>query len=111
LASVVAGVPPALGFLQPTRLPLQVMTSRLLVNRHVLVVVFQRLTILCDLDSVRIENANRDMFSAKFNRAIRRRNPSFEGRTSAFIANSHLYIGSFKRSNGNAILLARFRRG
>src|SRR5207237_3934095 len=75
------------------------------VNRDVFVVVFQRLSILGDLDGIRIENANRDMFPTKFHRPICGRDPAFKGGTSAFVADRHFYIGSFKWPNSDAILL------
>ena len=78
----------------------------LLINRHVFVVVLQRLSILCDLDGIRIENPNRDMLAAEFYRTICRGNPAFEGGTAAFVAHSHLNVGPFKWPNSNAILFA-----
>ena len=74
---------------QPTRASLATTGWRflivgVLINRHVLVVVFQRLSIFCDLNGVRIENANRDMFAAKFHGTICWRNPAFEGGTVRF---------------------------
>src|SRR4029450_7120577 len=80
--------------------------NRLLVDRHVFVAVLQRLSILCDLDSIRIENANRDMLPVKFHGSICRRNPALKGRTAVFVANSHFHIGSLKWPDSDGILLA-----
>ena len=51
---------------------------RRLVHRHVLVVLLQLLSVLGDLNGFGIEDANRYMLATKFNRTIRRRDPSFE---------------------------------
>ena len=80
-----------------------------LVNRHVFVVLSQCLAVFCDLNSIRIEDANPDMFAAKFHRPICWRNPPFEGGTSTFVANGHSNVCPFKRPNSDAILAARFR--
>src|SRR5947207_5582733 len=82
--------------------------NRTLVNRHVLIAVFQRLAVFRDLNSVGIEDANRYVFPAKFHGAVCWRHPPFEGGTSVITANSNLYIGSFKRPNGDTILFACF---
>ena len=79
-----------------------------LVNRHVLIAVFQRLAVFRDLNSVGIEDANRDMFTAKFHGAVCWRNPALKRGTPAFVANSHFHVSSLKWPNGDAILLTRF---
>src|SRR5258705_12092388 len=63
------------------------------VNRYVFVVIFQRLAIFCDLNGIRIENADRDMLAAEFNRAVSRRNPTLEGGIPLPIAYGHPNVG------------------
>src|SRR4029450_9716762 len=58
--------------------------------------IFPRLSILCDLDGIRIQNANRDMFAAEFYRTICWRDPAFEGGTAAFVAHSDLNLVPLK---------------
>src|SRR5438067_1269247 len=86
--------------------PLTMSFSPQLINRHVFVIVLQRLSILCDLDGIRIENANRYMFAAEFYRPIYWRDPAFEGGTSAVVADRYFHIGSLKWPNSDAILFA-----
>src|SRR5207249_10629806 len=80
----------------------------MLVDRHVLVVLLQRLAVFGERDGFRIENSNRDMLAAKFNRTVSRGNPSLE-RGFSIIAHCYPHVSSFERANGHAILLARFR--
>src|SRR5438128_4452493 len=77
-----------------------------LIDRHVFVVLFQRLAVFSDLNRVRIENANRDTFAAKFDCAISWRNPAFECGIPMLITDGDPHISSFKWANRDAILFA-----
>jgi len=76
------------------------------VNRYVFVALFQRLAVFRDLDSVAIENTDRDMLAAEFNGAVSRRNPTLEPGISLPVANGHPNVGSLKWANSDAILFA-----
>jgi len=93
--------------LQATGLPLQKRYSlalkRKLVDRHVIVVVFKRLAILCDLNSVTIENAHGNMLTAKLYGAISRRNPTLDGAIRFFIVHGDFDVGSFKWPNSDTV--------
>ena len=89
-------------------LPLQTSSWRARsVDRHVLIVLLQRLAVLSDRDGFRIEHPNRYVLAAKFNRTVSRGNPSFE-RGFPIIAYRHPHVRSFERPNGHPILFARF---
>jgi hypothetical protein len=75
-----------------------------LIDRYVLVVLLQFLPVLGDLDRFRIEDANGYVFTLKFNRAIRRRDPSFE-RSLSFVAERYPNVRSFERLDGDSILV------
>ena len=77
-----------------------------LIDRHVLVVLLQRLSVLGDLNGFRIEDPNRHVLTAKFNRAISRRDPSFE-RCFCLVAERHSHVSSFDRLDGDSVLLRR----
>ncbi len=64
---------------------------------------FKLLTIFLDLNGVTIENADRDMFTAEFHRAVTRGDPALESRILAFIIYGNLDVGSFKWTNSDAI--------
>ena len=81
------------------------MTDLLLIDRHVLVVFLQRLSVLGDLNGFRIEDPNRHMLAAKFNRTISRRDPSFESSLSV-VAECYPNVSSFERLDGDSILFA-----
>src|SRR6266536_3301676 len=74
-----------------------------LIDRYVFVILFERLTIFHDLNGVALENANRDMFAAKFYCPVGWRNPAFESGTFALIVYCDLKVGPFKRTNHDAI--------
>src|SRR6266487_3854605 len=74
-----------------------------LIDCHVLVVLLQLLSVLGDLNGFRIEDANRHVLTAKFNRTIRRRDPSFE-RGFSVIAEGHPHVSSFERLDCDSIL-------
>jgi len=76
------------------------------VNGYVLVAFFKGLAILRDFNGLRIENSNRDVLAAKFNRGVSRRNPALERRVSALLADSHSDVGPFNWANSNAILFS-----
>ena len=76
-----------------------------LIDCHVLVVLLQLLSVLGDLNGFRIEDPNRHVLTAKFNRTIRRRDPSFE-RGFSVIAEGHPHVSSFERLDGDSILFA-----
>ena len=82
------------------------MTDSVLIERHVCVAVFQRLAVFRDLNGLGIENTNRDVLAAKFNRAVSRRNPTLERRLALLITHSDPHVGSFKWANSDAILFA-----
>src|SRR5713101_6048011 len=84
------------------------MTDLLLIHRHVLVVFLQRLSVFGDLNGLRIENPNRHMLTAKFNRTINWRDPSFE-RSLSVVAECYPHVSSFERLDGDSILFAGFR--
>ena len=75
----------------------------LLIDRHVLVVLLQRLSVFGDLNGFRIEDPNRHVLTAKFNRTISRRDPSFE-RCFCLIAERYPHVSSFERLDGDSIL-------
>jgi len=81
---------------------------RALVNCYVLVVVADSLAILLDLNGIRIENANRDMLPAEFDRAVGRRNPALKRRILAAIIHRDSEVGSLQRANSDTILFTRF---
>src|SRR5215475_16211490 len=72
------------------------------VDRHVLVVLLKILSVLGDFNGFRIEDANRHVLTAKFNRTISRRDPSFEGSFSV-VAERYPHVSSFERLNGDSI--------
>src|SRR5262249_32917585 len=76
-----------------------------LIDCHVLVVLLQLLSVLSDLNGFRIEDANRYGLTLKFNRNIRRRDPSFK-RGLSVIAEGHPHVGSFERLDCDSILFA-----
>src|SRR2546430_11150001 len=76
------------------------------IDRHVFVVLFQRFAVFRDLNGVRIQNTNRDVLAAKFNRTVSRRNPALERGLPVRIAHSHPNVGSFQRANSDSILFA-----
>src|SRR5260370_568351 len=73
------------------------------VDRHVLVVFLQRLSVFGDLNGFRIEDPNRHVLTAKFNRTISRGDPSFE-RSLSVVANRYPHVSSFERLDGDSIL-------
>ena len=75
------------------------------VDRHVLVVFLQRLSVFGDLNGFRIEDPNRHVLTAKFNRTISRRDPSFE-RSFSVVAECYPHVSSFERLDGDSILFA-----
>src|SRR5260370_16720480 len=81
----------------------QLVNSYGLIDRYLLVVLFQRLTIFRDLNGVAIENADREMLAPKLHRAIGRGNPSFQRGMSAPIAALGFQVSSFKRTHRDAI--------
>src|SRR5213594_3145090 len=78
-----------------------------LIDRHVFVVLFQRFAVFRDLNSVRIQNPNRNVLAAKFNRRVSRRNPALERGLALFITHNNPHIRSFEWANSDAILFAR----
>ena len=78
--------------------------SGFLVDGHVLIVLLQLLSVLGDLDGFRIENANRYVFTAEFNCAIRRGDPSLE-RSLSLVAERNPHVSSFERLDGDSILV------
>ena len=81
------------------------MTDLALIDRHVLVVFLQHLSVLGDLNGFGIEDPNRHVLTAKFNRTISRRDPSFK-RGFSVIAERYPYVSSFERLDRNSILFA-----
>ena len=81
------------------------MTDLLLIDRHVLVVFLKRLSVFGDLNGFRIEDPNRHMLTAKFNRTISRRDPSFV-RSFSVVAECYPHVSSFERLDGDSILFA-----
>ena len=82
--------------------------SLISVDRHVLIVLLQRLAVFGDGDGFTIKNPNRDALAAKLNRTIGRGNPSFE-RGFSVIAHRYSDISSLERPYGHSILFGRFR--
>src|SRR2546429_1075713 len=76
------------------------------VQRHVLIALFQRLAVFRDCNGLGIEDPNRDMLTAKFNRAISRRHPTFERGLGVLIADGDSHIGSLKWANRDPILVS-----
>src|SRR6266487_4340929 len=85
--------------------PRELTTS--LIDRHVFVVLFQRFAVFRDLNGVRIQNTNRDVLAAKFNRTVSRRNPALERGLALFITHNNPHVRSFEWANSDAILFAR----
>src|SRR4029077_10060573 len=75
------------------------------VDRHVLIVFLQRLSVLSDLNRFGIKDPNRHVLTAKFHRTISRGDPTFEGGFSV-VAERYPYVSSFERLDGDAILFA-----
>src|SRR5205809_2491305 len=75
------------------------------VDRHVLVVFLQSLSVFCDLNGFRIKNPNRHVLTVKFNRTISRGDPSFE-RSLSVVAECYPHVSSFERLDGDSILFA-----
>src|SRR6266480_2857167 len=78
-----------------------------LIDRHVFVVLFQRFAVFRDLNGVRIQNPNRNVLAAKFNRTVSRRNPALERGLALFITHNNPHVRSFEWANSDAILFAR----
>src|SRR6266478_6367113 len=76
------------------------------VHRHVCVIFFQSFAVFRDCNGLGIENPNRHVLTAKFNRAISRRHPTFERGLAVLIAYGHSHVRSFKRADSDAILVA-----
>ena len=81
------------------------MTDLALIDRHVLVVFLQHLSVLGDLNGFGIEDPNRHVLTAKFNRTISRGDPSFE-RSLSVVADCYPHVSSFERLDGDSILFA-----
>ena len=75
------------------------------VNRYVFVVIFQRFAIFCELNGIRIEDPNRDILTAKFNRTISWGDLLFE-RCFSVVAYGHPHVGSLEWANSDVILFA-----
>ena len=73
------------------------------VDRHVLVVLLQFLSVLGDLNGFRIEDPNRYVLTAKFNWTISWRDPSFECGFSV-VAERYPHVSSLERLDGDSIL-------
>src|SRR6266702_941483 len=80
------------------------------VDGYVFVAFFQRLAVFRDRNGLRIENSNRDMLTAKFNRAVSRPAHGLARSPPLLVAYSHPYVGSFEWANSDALLFARFCR-
>jgi hypothetical protein len=107
VAAAVGMSPAAMFDLQAAGLPLQkpysLALKRKLVDRHVIVVVFKRLAIFRDLDSVAIKDAHGNMLTAKLYSTISRRNPTLDSRIPFFIVHRDFNVGSFKRPNSDTV--------